>query len=252
MSSDLTVCSVVHNDNSTGLFDLMVRSVRRFTKEEPQFIICDTSKNNNLKKYKSLSNFTIIEKQSGATGSLQHGESLNEIFKLVRTNRFAIIESDCIVLRNGWDEIGYPKYKFLASVKEEGCKAGREMYHVCFMVGGTRLLRHGKTIDFRPGQDGKRSNRSYKAHEDVGWQLYDKIKIAGAVNKMKFIDCKTGKGFFFDKRFQSDELWSGGQPTVAHFGRGSNIAGKAVCKGFEHPIKQLEEWKKIAEEILRG
>jgi len=250
MINDITICSVVHNDNNSGLFDLMVRSVYKYTSEEPRFIICDAG-NNSLDKYASLSNFTIVPSNSNATGSLQHGESLNQIFNLVSTKRFAIVESDCIILEKGWDDIGYPKHKFLACLKQDGCKPGRPMYHACFMVGGTQLLRHGGIIDFRPGKDGNRSSRSYNPWEDVGWQLYDKIKIGGQVNEMTFVDCKSGKGQYFDGKFQSDEFWRNGKAIMAHFGRGSNIGGKAIRKGFRHPKEQLAEWKKRAEEILR-
>lgn len=249
MTNDLTICSVVYNDNYSGLFDLMVKSVYKYTKEEPEFIICDAG-NNNLSEYAKRPNFTIIPSSSRSTGSLQHGESLNQIFDLVKTKRFAILESDCIVLSSEWDDIGYPKYKFLACVKKDGCRPGRPMYHACFMVGGTQLLRHGGAVDFRPGKDGNRSCRSYKPWEDVGWRLYDKITVAGQVNPMQFVDCKSGDGQYFNDSFQSDEFWLNGRATVAHFGRGSNIAGKAIRKGFKHPREQLNDWKKRAEEIV--
>jgi hypothetical protein len=250
MKSGLTVCSVVYNDNKSGLFDLMVRSVEKFTDEELNFIICDNGKND-LKKYKSRSNFKIIDNTKSKTrGSLQHGESLNLIFDLIETDRFAIIESDCIVLMKGWDKIWYPKNKLLSCEKNR--IPGRVLYHVCFLAGSAKMLRLGDKIDFRPGKDNNRSSRSYKPHEDVGWQLHDKMKKTGKIYKLDFVDCKSGNGKYFDSSFQSDEFHdASGNVFVAHFGRGSNIAGKAVRKNFKHPAEQLKEWKLVAEDILK-
>lgn len=245
--SDLTVCSVVYNDNDTKLFDLMVKSVLKFTDDQPKFIILDNGKNT-LDKYRKMDNFTVVDGgNTKSFGSLQHGESLNKIFPLVDTKKTAILESDCIVLRKGWDYIDFPKYKMLAAKKGE--LAGRPYYHACFMVFSTGLLKHNGIIDFRPGKKGTRSNRSYKVHEDVCWQISEKINHR-EVYHAEFRDCKDGNGFFFDKSFQSDEFWVGGQPTIAHFGRGSNLKGKAIRKGFTNPRTQLKEWKKIAEGII--
>lgn len=251
---DLTVVTVVEND--AGLLDLMIRSVQKFTDPHPHFIVCDNGGNGDvLDKYRDLPNFDIFShKPSLQGGSNRHGEGLNAAFERVTSSRFAVIESDCIVLKNGWDDVGFPKYKLLASKKDSASKPGRPIYHACFMVGSTRLLNHNGTIDFRPGKDGNRSNRSYKPHEDVGWQLYDKIKIGVSsgqgVRPLKFVDCKSGEGQYFDSRFQSDEFWLDGTAVAAHFGRGSNIGGKRVRKGFKHPSEQLVEWKKIANKIL--
>ncbi len=46
-----------------------------------------------------------------------------------------------------------------------------------------------------------------------------------------------------DSSFQSDEFWKGGVPVVVHFGRGSNIGGKANRKNFPSHSKQLAEFK---------
>lgn len=247
-NDDLTVLTVVEND--CGTLDLLISSIYKFTSPTPQIIICDQGNNGSvMSKYKNDKNITIVKnKPTMSGGSNRHGEGLNKIFSLVTTEKTAIIESDCILLRSGWEYLDFPKSKLVAAKKGE--LAGQPFYHVCFMVFSTKLLKHSGAIDFRPGKDGKRSNRSYKAHEDVGWQIRNKVR-PDEVSLMEFRDCKEGNGFFFDKTFQSDELWYGGQPTVAHFGRGSNLAGKAIRKGFKHPKEQLEEWKKIAEGIIR-
>jgi hypothetical protein len=240
----LTICSVVYNDNQSNLFDFMVRSVMKYTDTPPKFIICDNG-GNDLDKYRALSNFTIVQNTDSLfRGSLGHGDSLNKIFPLVQTSRTAIIESDCIILNHGWDKLEFPKHKMIASKKGE--ITGQPYYHMCFMVFGTAILKHGEIIDFRPGKDDNRGNRSYKPHEDVGWRVRDKIRQDEMI-LIDFKDCKTGDGKYFDKRFQSDEFWMNDIPIVAHFGRGSNLKGKVAREGFMTSQQQLIEWKNIIE-----
>jgi len=244
---NLTVISVVEHDR--GLVDLMIKSVEKFTDPVPDFILCDNGDNGNLvERYAGKSNVMIVKNTPALSGgSNRHGDGLNKIFPLVKTTRTAIVETDCIVLRKGWDKLEFPTYKMLAAKKGE--QAGQPFYHVCFMVFSTGLLKHGNGIDFRAGKDSTRGNRNYKLWEDVGWQIRDKVRI-DQIKLLEFIDCKSGNGKFFNKDFQSDEFWLDGEPVVAHFGRGSNVAGKAIRKGFEHPEKQLERWKETALKII--
>jgi hypothetical protein len=246
--SDLTVLTVVEND--CGIFDLMIRSLYRFTNPVPNIIICyQGGSDKTMSRYINDPNITIINnKPILSSGSNRHGEGLNKIFPMVSTQKTAIIESDCVILKNGWDCINFPSNKMIAAKKGE--IAGQPYYHMCFMVFSTSLLKHGKIIDFRPGKDDTRSNRSYKPYEDVGWRIREKVR-PDEIYYIDFKDCKTGEGRFFDKRFQSDELWMNNSPIVSHFGRGSNITGKAIRNGFMHPQQQLIEWKKIAEELIR-
>jgi hypothetical protein len=238
--NDLTVLTVVENDK--GILDLMISSIYKFTDTVPRIIICDQGNNGTImSKYHNDQNITIVKnKPIMAGGSNRHGDGLNKIFPLVKTKKTAIIESDCILLRKHWDYIA-PQHKMVAA------KKGNNLYHVCFVLFYTDVL---KGIDFRAGKNGNRSNRPYKPKEDVGWQIGKMVKEED-VGLMDFKDCKENTGYYFSSSFQSDELWVGTQATVAHFGRGSNIGGKAIRKGFKHPQDQLIEWKKRAEEILR-
>jgi len=236
--SDLTICSVVCNDNQVHLFDIMIKSVLKFTKFEPKFIICDNG-NNNLKKYELLPNFTIIKNNSRCRGSLQHGEGLNKIIPMSKTKYTAIIESDCVILSDKW-------YSISNEYKMVGAKKSAETYHICFLLFVTDIL---KNLDFLPGTEKNRGNRSYKINEDVGWKIKDNIS-EDRVCKLRFIDCKTGQGKIFDNGFQSDEFWLEECPIVAHFGRGSNLLGKANRKNFKSHGSQLKDWKTIIERIL--
>lgn len=238
-NSDLTILTVVENDK--GTFDLLISSIYKFSDPVPKIIICSNGKNGEtLEKYLNDENITIVSnKPNMVGGNNRHGEGLNKIFPLVKTPRTAIVESDCILLSNNWNKMD-SGYKMLAAQK------ANNFYHICFTLFETEAL---KGIDFRPGNDTNRANRSYKIAEDVGWQIGNKIN-KDSIQLLEHIDCKSGKGKVFDKRFQSDEFWLNDEPIVAHFGRGSNIKGKAIRKGFKHPEEQLVEWKKTAERIL--
>lgn len=232
----------MYNDRATNLFDLMVRSVIKYTEPQPKFIICDNG-GNDLEKYKSLKNFTIVSGSiTKSKGSLQHGESLNKIVSLVETQNTAIIESDCVLLYKGWDQL-LSNYKLVAAKK--GIYKEFLYYHIFFTIFNTEAL---KGIDFRPG-DGNRTNRNYKLHEDVGAKMGELVPPS-QIKLLDFIDCKSNKGNFFNNSFQSDELHLDGTPICCHFGRGSNLSGKAIRHGFEHPQKQLIKWKEKVESLL--
>lgn len=236
--NDLTICSVAYNDLKTGVLDLMIKSVICFTDPTPTFVICDNG-GNDLTKYSDYDNFTIVpHKNHGYCGSLQHGDALNRVFGLVNTKYTAIVESDCVVLSKDWCKIKRP-HKVLAARKD------KHLYHVCFLIFETEILRG---IDFRPGNNKNRSNRTYKPQEDVGWQINQFVRDED-VDFVDFVDCKTYKAKIF-KNLQSDEFHKNGVVISSHFGRGSNIAGKAIRNGFNHPSKQLDTWKNIVEEIL--
>ena len=245
--SDLTVLTVAENDS--GILDLMIRSVYKFTNPSPDIIICDQGRNGSLlEKYNWDHNVTVVENSPKLLlGSNRHGAGLSKIFPLVKTKRTAIIESDCILLRSGWDNLDLSKNKMLAAKKLE--RAGHLYYHICFMVFETDLLRRNGTIDFRPGTKKTRGNRSYDLWEDVGFNIKNKVK-PNEVKLMEFVDCKSGGGKYFGEKFQSDEFFIDGKSTLAHHGRGSNISGKSVREGFDHPKEQLIKWKEKASRIL--
>lgn len=240
MENNLTILTVVEND--CGLLDLMIKSVCKFTYPEPNIIICDNGRNKGaLNQYNKKNDILIVQNTPLlAGGSNRHGEGLNKIFPLVKTEKTAIIESDCILLYKNWNKlVNY--YSVVAAQKAQ------DTYHICFLIFNTILL---KGIDFCPGEPYSRANRTYKPHEDVGWKIKNYIK-KDQIKHMNFVDCKVGGGRYFNKEFQSDEFWLDGIPLLAHFGRGSNLVGKTWKRGFQSINKQLENWKIIAKDIIK-
>jgi hypothetical protein len=107
-------------------------------------------------------------------------------------------------------------------------------------------------MDFMPGRPKERANnKSYYPVNDVGWRLKDYIG-AKDIELIDFIDCKTNQGKYFDSGFQSDEFQRNGVCLAAHFGRGSNLGGKAKRKKFKKIGEQLELWKIIAKSLTRN
>lgn len=241
--NNITVLSAVENDS--GTLDLMIRSLIKFSDDPPKIVLSC----NNYQEYTNISsiykdkNFIRVIKNdiklSG--GSNRHGAALNFAFKEVSTEYTAVVESDCIVLSNQWCQI--PDNKVMVAAKKS-----KNLYHVCFLIFRTNAL---KDIDFRAGNDNNRSNRTYKSNEDVGWQIGKNIK-ENDIGLLNFIDCKTGRGKYFDNTFQSDEFHdANGNVLAAHLGRGSNISGKAIRPGFATPKEQMIKWKMIVEELIK-
>lgn len=233
---DLTVVSVICN-NANGILPLMLDSVEIFSPAGIKVILCNTNQNF-ICPYSSKNIEVINFKPRFSGGSNIHGEALNFALSKVKSNRVAVVESDCVLLNHQWYKSNRP-FKF--------AKKGEGLFHICFMVGQTDRLRK---VDFRPGTDRTRkSGKSYAPGQDVGWRLRDYINT-NEVTLMENIDCKTGKGKVFGPGFQSDEIWDNGIPVVAHYGRGSNLGGKAKRSGFKDNKVQLKEWLKVISEAL--
>jgi hypothetical protein len=242
-------------ENDPGLTELMVRSVLKFTNPSPRFIFCDNTNGKNINKINKCfpDNLepTIIKNEPNIIGgSNRHSSGLNAIFSLAKTKYVAVVENDVVVLNHDWYKIKNGCYS------KASLKNGREQtFHMCFFVAETkRLWKNRRPIDFSAGgRKGKKpmvSGQNYEWDNDVGWRLCKYIK-SNYVDGVDFVDCKSGQGQYFDGDFQSDEFHYKGKCIAAHFGRGSNIDGKAVRSGFKHPNEQLKEWKKIADGIIR-
>jgi len=233
----ITICSVAFNDQTTDLFGHMVQSVLKFT-PNPKFIVIDNG-NNDLSAYEGRDNFDIRPCKANVRGSLQHGISLNVAFgydgtfEKIKTEYTAIVESDVVVLRDDWWKTDHD---LKAAIKVDA------WHHICLLVGKTSLLQN---IDWRPNDS---VGRSFQPHEDVGFRLSNHAKD---VELMHFVDCKGPKAKLF-KGLQSDEFHDqNGNVLASHWGRGSNIGGKANRKGFPSHQEQLKKWKAIAQEAIK-
>ena len=240
--NNLTVISVVENDK--GLVDLMIQSLYKFTTPVPKIILCSNGKNPILDKYNEDTNIKIVENNpSIGGGSNRHGDGLNVAFKLVTTPKTAIVESDCVIVKSDWHEIDQP-FKVLVAKK---CELHQiPYYYAAFAIFDTKIMRG---MDFRPGNDKTRGNRSYKPHEDVAWRMNGKIN-SSQIGHLDCVDCKSGRGQVLDNMFQCEEYWIRGKAVAVHFGRGSNLLGRANRKGFPNHKVQFDSFVKKMKMIL--
>ena len=75
-------------------------SIFKFTPQPPRIIICDNGRNGKLKDmYKDNKYITIVNRrEKHKNASVEHAIGLNRAFTEVKTNRTAMIESDCSLL----------------------------------------------------------------------------------------------------------------------------------------------------------
>lgn len=236
--SDLTVITVAAKDKDSWLLHYMLMSVCKFTDVMPKIIICDNGGNGPLKKfYKDNKHISVVvdRTEKHANASVEHGIGLNRAFKGVTTSRTASIESDCVVLSKGWDEIepgykmtGVQKVKF---IKQHNLRA----YYPCYAVFHTDVMRG---VDFKPDAGGRAKNG-----KDTGWQMTSRVKEAD-VSLADLIRCDDQRCEYFDKSYMPNafELQKNGTTILAHIGRGSKVVrrGPGIIK----------KWKKQLHGIL--
>jgi len=234
--TNLTVISVVANNS--GIVDYMINSIYKFTDPKPRIILCDNGNNGNtLDKYRDDDNIVIIKNDPTDKGeSAKHARGLNKIFPLVKTEKTAIFDSDCMVLKSGWDQISAG---FNMLTAEPALKAGEPFYYVCFMVFYTKML---EGINFMPSKD-RRYMKPRKGY-DTGWEVTEKTNPE-EVERLSIRACWAGTTKIFDKSFnyKSFELWRNDEPLVAHLGHGSSKNRKQHNTG---------RWMKVADQFLKG
>ena len=237
---DLTILSVVENDK--GLFDLMVKSVLANSRgSKPKFLICENGKSEGcLDKYRTDDNFNIIQNEPKLRGgSNRHGDGINALLGHIQTKYCVIVESDCVIVSDMWNDL-FLKRAALS-------KKGDSVYYAAFMAFETDTA---KGIDFRPGTDSTRtSNKSYKPDEDVGWRISSVVNHEN-ITLIDCVDCKAGSCNVLDNSYQSEEFMLRGKTIAVHFGRGSNLGGKATRKGFADHNTQMNNFKSTITKFL--
>ena len=154
-----------------------------------------------------------------------------------------MIESDCVLVSSKLGEIDLGENKLAASKKG---RVNFDFYYAALMMFETEVM---KRVDLRPGPH-RANNKNYKPHEDVAWEIY-KVISPNQVYNIDCVDCKSGNGQILGSKFQSEEYWLDGVAVAVHYGRGSNIGGKANRKGFESNTIQLKKFKEEITKIIK-
>jgi hypothetical protein len=239
----VTILTVVHHDS--GLIKYMIDSVHKFSKDVPKIIICDNGGNKKfLEEYRQYKNITIVKNKPKSKDAANiHGESLDKIFGMVKTKYTVIMDSDCVVLSDKWNQFD-DKYKAITAKK--GSKGGVNKHHFCFVMFKTEDF---KGISFRPIHSRKYKKLPWDTGCVMSQKIHDEKLI---VENLKVVGCTSGDCKVFDDRFpKSFELWRDEKPIVAHFVAGSNLSRRRVNKYGHGGTKQFNDWKKIIVDYIK-
>jgi len=156
---------------------------------------------------------------------------------LVKTNYTAIVESDCVVLRDDWFDFDIKKYDMTASLKVK--EFGEEQYHVCFLIFKTEIL---KGMDWKPIKE----LQPIKFWRDTGFRIFS--CIGGRTDRIQYLNIKNNKKakiFKHGFEYKSFEIYKDdGMPIAAHFGRGSDLSRRPTNK-LGTAKYQKREWSRI-------
>lgn len=108
MKVELTV--LIINYNTSKFIDVVLYALKRLTKNQFEVFICDNGSTDNDILYLCHSaaqydNVSIIFRKQTSIGSIGHGEAIDILTKKVITPYFVLLDSDCVFLEKGWDEI---------------------------------------------------------------------------------------------------------------------------------------------------
>lgn len=246
-NKDLTIVSVVANNASTRFLQNMLKSVRRFTDFSPKIILVDSGENKNTLENLG-ENVTVVKHnyKLNKHTSFMHGSGLNQALAMVNTELTAIIEPDCVVLKDKWYEFDTNKYDVVAAHK--GSIRGLDYHFVCFMIYKSKLFNH---IDWRPLYDGSRK-RGSGLYNDCGWRAEEAMPPVERILPLTFVRSDQAKFFSGPTfRYKTQEFYTPDSELIAaHFFRGSDYVRRGTSKNGVSVEGQIKTFKRIAAKII--
>lgn len=136
MESTITIITV--NYNTSDFIEVMLHGLHTLSKKTYPIIICDNgSSDENVLKLvelqKKYSNVELVFRTQSQAGSIGHAEAVDLLAERVRTPYFLLMDADCCILRNDWDQILLDEFK-------ENIK----------VFGTPRLLQNGDNLEDFP------------------------------------------------------------------------------------------------------
>ena len=229
----ITICTV--NYNSSEFIDVMLYAFSKLTFHSYKVIIRDNNSTRKdfkkleyiIKKYK---NVTLYKVKTLSTGSVAHGEALNDLVSKIDTEYGVIIDADATFLIKDWDKILINKMNNILPIYGTQADIGSgkfEDFPLMFaMIFKTDILKDLQ-IDFRP--------RDLSKFEDTGWELREKF-LKGGFNGGLLYDFNTRlykKGPFANivcSEYYLSPDGTNDQIFACHFGRGSAPKSKNLVK----------------------
>jgi hypothetical protein len=242
--NDITCIMVMENDR--GLAVDGVSSVVKFS-AGARILVCNNGNSyDSASRIAQLPNVRIIDNQinsSVTNTSVRHGIGINRLYKEVKTNYVAIIESDVLVTSSNWYKLDVDKFDIKAIPR--GGNKDIPHWHVCFLLGKTKLFNGiNWEAKVRVSEDGKR------LYGDTGWEMYKVLKDQSRIKACEQVACSTGNTRYFDKSFsyKSFEIWEDNNPIAAHYFRGSDPSRRKVKYGNVH--QELSRWRQTVKKLL--
>lgn len=228
----LTIGTV--NFNSADLIAEILRAVDLLTVSEWKMVVCDngskTSDINKLEKaVRCYSNVSLIKRKQTEIGSHGHAEGLNVLRKYFNTRYGVLLDSDCIPLAYGWDELLIRRLS--SSIKIVGTPVASnspgmikrdKSFPLMFLCLIDNVAVPITKIDFKPGDITKGQDTGWKMREIFQNLGYDGYCLHGE-NTRSYRSGPLSNSICDEYYLDSTKK----RLICSHFGRGSNpVSGK--------------------------
>lgn len=248
MENEINV--IMPNYNSADFVIATLEALQKTTLRPWRAYIRDngsrTSDRMKLAIYETLRpNVKVFYHPQTTFGSMNHGESINYLFRYLNTKYSLILDADFIITLKDWDK-ELIDIMYSGGYSLVGSHLSVPRTHMLFFH--TSFLRW-KEIDWRP-----------KGGLDIGWQLTKKALPECMLN-LPQIPTRTNKGGPFRNTICGEYYLPDGTFFGSHFGRGSNPRAAKYTKGIPFWEKILkyrrfkqdkQRWLSTAEEVVNA
>ncbi len=218
-----TLSIVAANINSPEWAELLVQSLRRFTKVEHEIIIIDNgSLERNLEWLRAQPDIVLVE----AGTNLGHGGAMDMGTLIAKGRYVCVLDIDAHVQRAGWDTDLIALYNADPKTRLIGCigPSHKPLHPPLFFYERAFIIDNGLSFAYQPDVD----PRSTDTAQLVYWQILD---LGFKVERLE-------KGTKVYPGFIGDEIIVAGQPTAAHMWYGVRFQ-----ENTPHPKLELDGYK---------
>ena len=231
---------LVASHNTSSFVEILLKSIDKFTENNVKVLIGDNSSDENefMRLERITSDYSYVQlfnTPNVCWGSLNHGIALHYLFKKVKTKFVSLIDSDIVLLKQGWDTL------FLDFLDSKTKAVGFKPRLILLSLFEKQVA---KGVDFRP-----------RGLLDTAWNLSYIIEQKYKVKYFKETHHPLkGEPFY---KIKCVNLYYNGEVIANHFSRGSSMGEAKYVKHFKIPFakniirryqgqKEFEKWRKEA------
>jgi glycosyltransferase involved in cell wall biosynthesis len=214
---------VAANINSPEWAELLVQSLRRFTKVEHEIIIIDNgSLERNLEWLRAQPDIVLVE----AGENLGHGGAMDMGTIVAKGRYVCVLDIDAHVQRDGWDTDLIALYSADPKTRLIGCigPSHKPLHPPLFFYERAFILDNGLSFAYQPDVD----KRSTDTAQLVYWQILD---LGFKVERLE-----KGAKVYEEKR--GDEIVIAGKSSIYH-----SWYGVRFQENGDHPKLELDGYK---------